>query len=102
MLPNSELLKIQVVKRGTKPMTTSMIAWKLRSSFAGDREHSLLYRGEYKGHGVQMEIHTPVKKSKYYADLNRFGEPKTYFFIVNDDRGFKTEAELIAAIEGVE
>lgn len=73
--------------------------WKLGSSFSGDKEHSLLYRSEYKGVGVQLEIHTPVKKNKHYADPDRFGNPKRYFFAEGDEREFKTEGELTAAID---
>ena len=69
------------------------IEWKLQMSLSGTKRHSLLYRGRYGGKGVQMEIHTPVKKS------GGFGRQKNSFFIDDDDREFKLEADLIAAVK---
>ena len=66
--------------------------WKLKFSLAGIQQHSLLYRSEYKGKGIQKEIHTPKYKSG-------FGKGKVSYFIDNDKREFKSEDELLKALE---
>ena len=71
------------------------INWKMIMHLATTKEHSLLYRADYKGKGVQREIHTPVKEHC----KERFGKPKKYFFIDGDKREFKTEEELLKALE---
>lgn len=68
------------------------IRWKMESHFAFTKQHSLLYRAEFYGLGIQMEVHTPVKNGK-------FGEQRVYFFIDGDKREFKTEDELKAAVK---
>lgn len=68
------------------------VKWKLRFSEAGDT-HSLLYRAEVHGKGVQAEIHT--KKNKRTGE---FGKERRAFFIDGDKREFKTEADMLAAL----
>lgn len=70
-----------------------MIEWQFKISVSGSKYHSRLYRGMYKGKGVQHEIHTPV------IGYFEFGEPEHYFFIDGDPREFRTEADLIKAID---
>ena len=69
-----------------------MINWQLQMSMSGDKEHSLLYLGDYNGVVVQIEIHTPKRKN------GAFGKEQRYFFIVDDKREFRTEEELREAI----
>lgn len=69
-----------------------MIDWQLKLHLAQERVHSRLYRGVYKGRGVQLEIHTPVRDGV-------LGKPKVAFFADYDEREFATEEELVAALE---
>ena len=72
-----------------------MISWELKLSISGDDVHSLIYRGKYKQfRGVQMEIHTMVK------DNGEFGTAEIYFFADNDSGIYRTEDELLKALEG--
>ena len=73
------------------------IKWKLRSSLAGNREHSLLYRNDKLG--VQCEIHTTVRKGSHGPGAERFCRPRHYFFIDDDKRTFRTEAALTEALK---
>jgi hypothetical protein len=69
------------------------IFWKLHMHLNMGHIHSLLYRSEYKGYGIQCEIHTHMKKNQ------RPGKSKFYYFIDGDPREFKSEEELIKAID---
>ena len=69
------------------------IEWQLKMSLSGSKEHSLLYRSEYKGQGIQMEIHTPKHKN------GKFGKQKEWFFIDGDKREFENMANMIKAID---
>ena len=63
--------------------------WTLNSCFEGD-ECSMLYRDErFK---AQMEIHTPRLEN------GEMGKGKTFFFLDEDKRTFKTQEELREAI----
>ena len=68
------------------------IEWELKLSVAGIKQHSLLYRSEYKGKGIQKEVHTQKNK-------NNFGKSEVSYFIDNDKRKFKTEEELLKILE---
>ncbi len=70
-----------------------MIKWLGAVSIAGREAHSLIHSGEYEGVQVQAEIRTPVISEM------EFGEGKMTFYIVGDERTFKTEEELREAIE---
>ncbi len=70
-----------------------LLNWKLELSISG-AIHRLLYRSEYKGRGVQMEIHTPVIDEVRME----FGEAKRYFFIDGDERQFRTQEEMMEAL----
>jgi hypothetical protein len=65
------------------------IKWQLKLSMALENQHSLLYRSEYKDHGIQMEVHTPKYKN------GEFGEGKVSYFIDGDKREFKDKNEFI-------
>lgn len=67
--------------------------WRLRCHMSFTSKHSLLYRDD--DLHVQMEIHTPYRNGVP-------GKGKTYYFIDNDKREFRTEADLIAALESTE
>lgn len=67
--------------------------WKLKISFSGQEEHALLYRSEYKGLGIQMEIIT----SKYRS--RKYGKSKTSYFIDGDKRRFDSKTEFIEALK---
>jgi extradiol dioxygenase family protein len=72
------------------------ITWKLKLSLSGDKCHSLLYRAEINGRGVQMEIHTPVRKN------GEFGKQKVYFFADGEKREYSGEEELLKALGEVQ
>ena len=68
------------------PGGTLVLPWKLHTSFSGDSHH-LLFRCEYRGRGLQKEVHTPKR-----------GSQKVYYFIDGDQREFHSEEELLAAL----
>jgi len=74
------------------------ISWKLQMHIAGEKHHSLLYRAEHKGKGVQLEIYTPVRAGYDYFDPDRFGKAKTSYFIDGVEAEFTSEEELIEAL----
>ena len=67
--------------------------WEFKVSLSGEKKHELLYRDDELG--AQLEIYTPVYGGPY---SQRFGEEKWYYFIDNDERVFRTEAELVEAL----
>lgn len=69
------------------------IKWKYRMHINGTEYHSVLYRSEYMGRGVQCEIHTPV------IGFGQYGRAKRSFFIDGDEREFESEEVLRQAIE---
>ncbi len=69
-------------------MMADEILWKLEMSIGGEKQHSLLYRSEFLGKGIQLEIHTPVKAN------GEFGKARKTFFIDGDKREFKSEDEI--------
>ncbi|MCF8009274.1 MAG: hypothetical protein K9K32_05865 [Halanaerobiales bacterium] len=77
-----------------KTTTEGKIKWKLHTSLSGEKEHSLLYRSEYKGQGIQMEIHTSKHKT-----TGKFLNEKKYYFIDDDERQFEDKEEFIKALK---
>jgi hypothetical protein len=67
---------------------TPDIQWQLQCSWAG-LEHALIYRGEFNGKGLQMEIVT--------GNWGK-GESKIAYFIDGDDRQFDTSEGLFNAL----
>ena len=65
------------------------IKWKMKMSVAGEKQHSLLYTGKYKGLNVTAEIHTPKN-----AASGKFGKQKQYFFIQGDKTEFRFQKEM--------
>lgn len=74
-----------------------MIIWKKVFHLSGSKYHSSLYTSNYKGKKLQKEVHTPVLQD--YGGPKDFGKAETSYFIAGDEREFKTESELIKAIE---
>lgn len=70
----------------------------LKTSIAGIKEHVLVYRDDRAG--VQMEIHTPVKKGHHYSDPDRFGKARRVFSIDGIDGEFNHE-EFIKVLEPI-
>jgi hypothetical protein len=68
------------------------IKWEMHCSFSGTEQHMLLYRSEFMGRGVQMEIVTPV-----INDFD-FGDPVTVYFIDGVDAKFETIEDMIKHI----
>lgn len=72
-------------------ITSSDIYWVFTGSWSLKTKHVIVAR--YNKLAIQKE--TITKKNKHgYAN----GESKTYYFIDNDKREFKTEEELIKAL----
>ena len=68
-----------------------MIDWRLQQSWAGII-HSLVYGGEWDGIPVQMLIHTPKRGDE-------FGKQRGYYYIIGINKEFRSEDDLIDAVE---
>jgi len=68
-----------------------MINWEFKFHLNTEKQHSLLYRAEVNGIGVQKEVHTTFKRGK-------FDKVEVYYFIDDDDREFRSEEELLKAL----
>ncbi len=74
--------------------------WNMTLHMSHRDYHLLVYRD--KEMGVQLEIVTPIKK-KYRDDCfcgnpKRFGKAREYFYIDGNKKCFKTEADMLAAL----
>jgi hypothetical protein len=83
-----------VVKKGGEEV--SELQWKFSGHLAMDKQYIKTYRSEVDGKGVRVEIVTPVLRD--YGGPKDFGKPEVYFFIDGDEREFRTEKDLIAAV----
>ena len=79
-------------------ITSSDITWKFNKSWNLDRCHAIVHNATIilnSPRVIVIQRETITKKDKQgFAN----GEPKTYYFIDNDKREFKTEEELIQAL----
>lgn len=76
-------------------MMIERVSWGLRNSTSTSRMHSLLYRSVAYGHGVQMEVHTPIEAS------GEPGKPRRHWFIDGDSREFQSEEAMLEALRGL-
>ena len=75
---------------------SELLKWEFSRHVAASKKHIKAYRSEVDGKGVQAEIVTPVLRD--YGGPKDFGKPEIYFFIDGDEREFRTEKDLIAAV----
>ena len=71
--------------------------WQFSHHISMDDKHIGAYRSKIDGVSVQAEIVTPVLAD--YGGPKEFGKEEVYFFIAGDEREFRTEKELIAAVK---
>ncbi|MFW6409555.1 MAG: hypothetical protein ACOCZR_00815 [Halanaerobiales bacterium] len=72
------------------------IDWGLNMSLSGGKGHSLLYRGEFQGRGVQLEIHTSKHKT-----TGKFLTEKRFWSIDGDERLFEDRESFIEALKNI-